>query len=180
MNKAKKKRLIICIIGIIIILLIILQIIHSSVAIEKDYVYRCIDNGEYILDKNNLYQITAQSTDKLRELTDEILSGKESDINVLSLNSESYEVTDTYIRDCGSEKIIFMVTGRECAPNRLADKIAVQFNTIIKRESREIGVLYCSNHETLFEYVKEQIKYRQINLLPVDDGFYIYEMVCFE
>lgn len=97
MNISKKKRLIICIIGIIIILLIILQIIHSSVAIEKDYVYRCIDNGEYVLDKNNLYQITDQSTDKLRELTDEILCGKESDINVLSLNSESYEIKDTYI-----------------------------------------------------------------------------------
>lgn len=166
-------------ITLVIILFIILRVIYRSIAFERDYVYRYIENEEYVLKKNILYAVTTQNTNNLSESVAEILNSRKAGINTHLVNLEPYEITEIYIKECDSEKIVFMTTDRECAPNKFTDKILASFNINAKRESREIGVLYCSSKEALFKYVKEQIKYHQINLLPVDEDFYIYEIVGF-
>ncbi len=113
---------------LVIILFIILRVIYSSIAFERDYVYRYIENEEYVLKKNILYEVTAQNTNELSESVAEILSGRKTGINTHLVNLEPYEITDIYIKECDSEKIVFMATDRECAPNKFTDKIIISFN----------------------------------------------------
>lgn len=174
-----KKKPIIIVSLIIILLIFLASILCGSIAIERGYIYRYIAKEEYVHKKDTIYLISSKNYDELNKLVTKISDAGMTEKSVISANGGSFSITDAYVKKCKNKKIIFMVCGRECAKEWITDKLVAPFNFIIKKQSREIGVLYCTDNEALFEYVKAQIKYHQINLLPLDNGFYVYEMVGF-